>query len=505
MVERPPPAARPGRARASRTTSASPTASPAPSSPTGPAGRPSASGPRCSPRATVTGLRPRARRAGSGSTTADACWPTPWCWPPACSYRQLDADGRRATCSGAASTTASASTEASACADEDVVIVGGANSAGQAAVFFSAHAAKVTLRRARRLPERVDVALPDRADRGPATTSRCAPADGRRGLPGRRPPADASRCTTARAGGARSSTSATCSSSSAPRRSPTGSTARCSATGPASCCTGPELWSRAGGRTAGTSTATRACWRRASPASSWPATSARPRSSGSRPPSARARSPSRSCTGTWRVRGAPWRGHVPATLDGVESTVTERRFRRRRASRRRPGRREPRRAAHAGRAGRCSCSRRSTTTSWRGSSRHGEVETRSAGDVVYAEGDPADVLLRAPRGRVAMRRWVEGTDVEITRTDQRGVYVGRDDRLRADRRPDRATPTALRRRHRLPLLGDRRRRVRREDPRAGSRWPMHLLEGLRHGHARQPARRRRSASGCWPSGGWPPA
>ena len=39
----------------------------------------------------------------------------------------------------------SASTQASACADDHVIIVGGANSAGQAAVFFSAHAAKVTM------------------------------------------------------------------------------------------------------------------------------------------------------------------------------------------------------------------------------------------------------------------------------------------------------------------------------------------------------------------------
>jgi len=39
----------------------------------------------------------------------------------------------------------SASTEAAACVGQHVVIVGGANSAGQAAVFFARHAAKVTL------------------------------------------------------------------------------------------------------------------------------------------------------------------------------------------------------------------------------------------------------------------------------------------------------------------------------------------------------------------------
>jgi thioredoxin reductase (NADPH) len=39
----------------------------------------------------------------------------------------------------------SAATEAPACADEDVYVVGGANSAGQAAVFLSGHARRVTL------------------------------------------------------------------------------------------------------------------------------------------------------------------------------------------------------------------------------------------------------------------------------------------------------------------------------------------------------------------------
>ena len=39
----------------------------------------------------------------------------------------------------------SASTEAEACADQHVVVVGGANSAGQAAVFFSRHASRVTI------------------------------------------------------------------------------------------------------------------------------------------------------------------------------------------------------------------------------------------------------------------------------------------------------------------------------------------------------------------------
>ncbi|HEY0238018.1 MAG TPA: FAD-dependent oxidoreductase [Friedmanniella sp.] len=60
------------------------------------------------------------------------------------SYRELDAEGANDLL-GRGVYYGSASTEAAACAGEHVVIVGGANSAGQAAVFFSTHAAKVTL------------------------------------------------------------------------------------------------------------------------------------------------------------------------------------------------------------------------------------------------------------------------------------------------------------------------------------------------------------------------
>ncbi len=60
------------------------------------------------------------------------------------SYRPLQAPGV-AELAGRGVYYGSAATEASACAGEDVYIVGGANSAGQAAVFFSRHAARVTL------------------------------------------------------------------------------------------------------------------------------------------------------------------------------------------------------------------------------------------------------------------------------------------------------------------------------------------------------------------------
>src|SRR4051812_15852517 len=60
------------------------------------------------------------------------------------SYRALDAIGC-GDLTGRGVYYGSASTEAQACAGEDVYIVGGANSAGQAAVFFSRHARSVTI------------------------------------------------------------------------------------------------------------------------------------------------------------------------------------------------------------------------------------------------------------------------------------------------------------------------------------------------------------------------
>ncbi|MFI7585668.1 FAD-dependent oxidoreductase [Spongisporangium articulatum] len=60
------------------------------------------------------------------------------------SYRHLDAAGADDFV-GRGVYYGSAATEASACEGEHVVIVGGANSAGQAAVFFSRYAAKVTI------------------------------------------------------------------------------------------------------------------------------------------------------------------------------------------------------------------------------------------------------------------------------------------------------------------------------------------------------------------------
>lgn len=60
------------------------------------------------------------------------------------SYRQLDAAGTEDLV-GRGIYYGSAATQATACTDQHVIIVGGANSAGQAAVFFSAYAAHVTM------------------------------------------------------------------------------------------------------------------------------------------------------------------------------------------------------------------------------------------------------------------------------------------------------------------------------------------------------------------------
>jgi thioredoxin reductase (NADPH) len=60
------------------------------------------------------------------------------------SYRQLDAPGF-ADYTGTGIYYGAAMTEARACSDQHVVVIGGANSAGQAAVYFSGYAARVTM------------------------------------------------------------------------------------------------------------------------------------------------------------------------------------------------------------------------------------------------------------------------------------------------------------------------------------------------------------------------
>ncbi|MFC4019959.1 ATP-binding protein [Micromonospora sp. GCM10011542] len=55
---------------------------------------------------------------------------------------------------------------------------------------------------------------------------------------------------------------------------------------------------------------------------------------------------------------------------------------------------------------------------------HGRVEQRAGGTVVYAEGEDATCFFVLLSGAVALSRQVRGDDIEISRTDQRGVYGG---------------------------------------------------------------------------------
>jgi thioredoxin reductase (NADPH) len=94
--------------------------------------------------ATVTGLEARGssrvvRFADGGEVAAHTV-----VLATGVSYHTLDAPGV-GELTGRGVFYGSATTEAPACADQDVYVVGGANSAGQAAVFLSRHARRVTL------------------------------------------------------------------------------------------------------------------------------------------------------------------------------------------------------------------------------------------------------------------------------------------------------------------------------------------------------------------------
>ncbi|RZU75359.1 cyclic nucleotide-binding protein [Micromonospora kangleipakensis] len=55
---------------------------------------------------------------------------------------------------------------------------------------------------------------------------------------------------------------------------------------------------------------------------------------------------------------------------------------------------------------------------------HGRVEQRAGGTVVYGEGEAATCFFVLLRGAVSLHRQVGGDEVEVSRTDQRGVYGG---------------------------------------------------------------------------------
>ncbi|MFJ7496451.1 ATP-binding protein [Streptomyces sp. NPDC097727] len=54
----------------------------------------------------------------------------------------------------------------------------------------------------------------------------------------------------------------------------------------------------------------------------------------------------------------------------------------------------------------------------------GRAEQRPAGSVVYGEGEPATCFFVLLSGAIALSRVLHGDDVEVNRTDQRGVYSG---------------------------------------------------------------------------------
>jgi signal transduction histidine kinase len=69
-------------------------------------------------------------------------------------------------------------------------------------------------------------------------------------------------------------------------------------------------------------------------------------------------------------------------------------------------------------------------------SEHGRVEEQPAG-VVYSEGEDATCFYVLLTGTVALSRLVHGDPVEVTRTEQRGVYAGATQAYLGDRVPQR--------------------------------------------------------------------
>jgi signal transduction histidine kinase len=99
-----------------------------------------------------------------------------------------------------------------------------------------------------------------------------------------------------------------------------------------------------------------------------------------------------------------------------------------------------------------------------------------AGDTVFAEGDPAEVLILLLAGTIVMTRRVGQDDVEVTRTDHVGVYAGAMQAYLPDQDVQRYTAT-------VRTVTEARLFVLRGNDFADAvrRWfPMaiHLLEGL---------------------------
>jgi signal transduction histidine kinase len=106
----------------------------------------------------------------------------------------------------------------------------------------------------------------------------------------------------------------------------------------------------------------------------------------------------------------------------------------------------------------------------------GWAEEHAAGTAIYTEGEPATCFLVLLQGTVAMSRKVHGDDVEVNRTDQRGVYGGATQAYLGDRFPQAYLNT-------LRAVTDARLYALPADEfgAAMRTWfpmAMHLLEGL---------------------------
>jgi signal transduction histidine kinase len=66
---------------------------------------------------------------------------------------------------------------------------------------------------------------------------------------------------------------------------------------------------------------------------------------------------------------------------------------------------------------------------------NGKVEQFAGGSTVYAEGEPATCFFVLLSGTIAMSRRIHGDDVDVTRTNQRGVYAGAMQAYLSDRVP----------------------------------------------------------------------
>jgi signal transduction histidine kinase len=115
----------------------------------------------------------------------------------------------------------------------------------------------------------------------------------------------------------------------------------------------------------------------------------------------------------------------------------------------------------------------------------GHVEHAAAGERIYTEGEPATHFYVVLEGSVALARRVRGDDVEVSRTDMRGVYGGALQAYIRDENPQtyRNSMRAITDVRMFVLTADEFAHVVRE-------WfPMaiHLLEGLYFGMQNQQA------------------